>query len=279
MKNFAFIVLIVLLISCTAPRTQPTPTSSEVKDPISTDTPLANMPNPASVYCAKQGFKIEIHTAGDGSQQGVCIFTNGSKCDEWAFYRGECSPAKESSVTPFPTGEDTIIPTTIPTSVPIDPADYQGWWTYTHPVYNFSIMLPEDWVVEEITSSDPLMNGHLLSLHPKDDVAKENIRMTFRRSGEDVLLWPTGVGQGEFAPQGTLDVARQPAQRVFLVCPSGEVTSIWYHQAEGQPNIMLGDLEFGFIFSAATTHCEAGYSLNGKVQLMGEMIIASLKMP
>ncbi len=102
--------------------------------------------------------------------------------------------------------------------------------------------------------------------------------MTFRRVGEDVHLWPTGVGQGEFIPEGTLDVASQPAQRVLLVCPTGEVTAIWYHQAEGQPNIVRGDLEFGFIFSTAG-HCEAGYSLNGKTQHGGEMIIASLKVP
>jgi hypothetical protein len=52
----------------------------------------------------------------------------------------------------------------------------------------------------------------------------------------------------------------------------------WYHQGEGQPNIARGDLEFGFIFSAAS-HCEAGYSLGGKAQNVGEMIIASLKAP
>ncbi len=36
-------------------------------------------------------------------------------------------------------------------------------------------------------------------------------------------------------------------------------------------------MEFGFIFSAAPVHCQAGASLNGKVQRVGEMIIASLK--
>ena len=68
-------------------------------------------------------------------------------------------------------------------------------------------------------------------------------------------------------------------QRVLLVCPTGEVTSIWYHQGEGVPNITRGDLEFGFIFSATPSHCEAGYSLSGKVQRVGEMIIASLNVP
>ena len=102
--------------------------------------------------------------------------------------------------------------------------------------------------------------------------------MTFREVGEEVLLWPTGVGQGEFVQLGTLDIGNEPAQRLILVCPSGEITSIWYHQADGFPNIQRGGFEFGFIYSIGT-HCESGYSLGGKVQRVGEMIIASLNVP
>jgi hypothetical protein len=161
--------------------------------------------------------------------------------------------------------------------MPIDPADYkQGWWTYKHPTYGFSIMLPEDWVVEEITTSDPLMSGHSLDLHPKYD-DQQNIHMTFRRVGEDIRLWPTGVGQGEFIQQGTLDIASQSARRMLLVCPSGEVTAIWYHDSEdSQPNIARGDMELGFIYSAGV-HCDPALSIGGKTQRWGEMIIASLK--
>lgn len=91
------------------------------------------------------------------------------------------------------------------------------------------------------------------------------------------MLWPTGVGQGEFIPQGTLEVGGQPARRMLLLCPTGEVSSIWYHQGESTPNITRGELEFAFIFSATPQHCEAGYSRSGKAQHLGEMIIASLK--
>jgi putative hemolysin len=52
----------------------------------------AQIPNPAAVYCEEQGGTEEIVTAADGSQSGVCHFTDGSQCDEWAFFRGECSP-------------------------------------------------------------------------------------------------------------------------------------------------------------------------------------------
>lgn len=57
---------------------------------IPTDIPQANMQNPASVYCEQNGNKLEIHTADDGSQSGVCVFPDGSTCDEWAYFRGEC---------------------------------------------------------------------------------------------------------------------------------------------------------------------------------------------
>ncbi len=257
LSTLFILIGILLSVSCNPEQTSPTS--------------QANLPNPASVYCEEQGNRLEIVTSADGSQNGVCIFPDGSSCEEWAYYRGECGPANQIS-SPSPSPE-------IPATPPVDPAEYQGWWTYTHPVYNFSIMLPEDWIVEEVTASDPLMNGHMLSLHPEYDVEKESIRMTFRQVGEDTLLWPTGVGQGEFVPEGTVEVAGQPAQRMLLVCPTGEVTSIWYHQDEGMPNITRGDLEFGFIFSASPFHCEAGYSLSGKVQRVGEMIIASLDVP
>lgn len=50
------------------------------------------LPNPASVYCEEQGYRVEMRTDDEGNQYGVCIFPDGSECDEWAFYRGECGP-------------------------------------------------------------------------------------------------------------------------------------------------------------------------------------------
>jgi putative hemolysin len=88
MKNiFTFVIILMALTACTASQTQATP------EPAATDMPQANMPNPASVYCEQNGNKLEIRTATDGSQNGVCIFPDGSTCDEWAYYRGECGPA------------------------------------------------------------------------------------------------------------------------------------------------------------------------------------------
>ena len=80
-----------LLVSCSPAQASPTP--------------APNMPNPASVFCEQHTGKLEIVTAADGSQGGVCVFTDGSKCDEWAYFRGECKPGdslKKSELTPAP---------------------------------------------------------------------------------------------------------------------------------------------------------------------------------
>jgi putative hemolysin len=82
---------LIVLASCTAPQTLLTPA------PISTQTPQPNMPNPASVHCEEQGNKLEIRTAADGSQSGVCIFPDGSECDEWAYFRVECGPSSATT--------------------------------------------------------------------------------------------------------------------------------------------------------------------------------------
>jgi len=69
--------------------------------------PQANTANPASLYCEQNGNTLEIRTAADGSQFGVCVFPDGSTCDEWAYFRGECGPASEASGG-GPGGADTV---------------------------------------------------------------------------------------------------------------------------------------------------------------------------
>jgi putative hemolysin len=380
-----------------------------------------SMPNPASAFCEQQGYQSEIRTASDGSQAGVCIFPDGSECDEWAYFRGECQPGTPVSPTSSPqdnlqgwstytndqlgysfsypsdaaitTNDDPLkglfisgagmgteswtiahpteredyrppegtdllqwlsdhnlmgearlvdqliagttaihfrheaspqsyafdqyyfaytgrlyqvtighassvenwelnnnflqsfqfsaqaagAPTPIPKALPIDPAASQDWATYINSDYGFSLRLPDGWVVEEAGSTDPLLVGHELNISNMIDAPPTHIRLTFRRAGEDTILWPTGVGEGKFIQQGTLDIAGQPALRMLLVCPTGEVTAIWY-QVEGQPNLTQGKLEFGIIFSTPG-HCEPGNSLGGEAQRVGEMILTSLTTP
>ena len=49
------------------------------------------IPNPASTYCFDNGGKIEM-SQSDAGVQGICVFPDGSECEEWQYYRGECKP-------------------------------------------------------------------------------------------------------------------------------------------------------------------------------------------
>lgn len=64
--------------------------------------PKTDMPNPASVYCEENGGTLEIRTDESGGQVGICVFPDGSQCDEWAFYRGECLPGESLANMPNP---------------------------------------------------------------------------------------------------------------------------------------------------------------------------------
>jgi uncharacterized protein len=101
-RIFTFIIILITLTACTAPQTRATP------EPAVTDTHQVGMPNPASVYCEQNGNTLEIRTAADGSQYGICVFSDGSACDEWAYYREECGPTAQKSPTPAMTVEATI---------------------------------------------------------------------------------------------------------------------------------------------------------------------------
>jgi putative hemolysin len=112
-KVFVVLTFLILLTSCSAPPAPP------AIAPVQTDTPQANMPNPASVYCEQRGNRLEIRTAADGSQSGVCIFPDGSECDEWAYFRGECLP--NPPVTAVPASPTQTAPVSNPAGVIIDP--------------------------------------------------------------------------------------------------------------------------------------------------------------
>jgi putative hemolysin len=99
-RIFTFTIILLALTACTSFRVQ-------TSESAGTEIPLVNMPNPASAYCEQNGNKLEIRTAADGSQSGICVFPDGSTCDEWAYFRGECGPAIQTSPTPAMTVDAT----------------------------------------------------------------------------------------------------------------------------------------------------------------------------
>ena len=49
----------------------------------------AQIANPASTYCIEQGGKLEVKDSKEG-QYGTCNLPDGTECEEWAYFRGEC---------------------------------------------------------------------------------------------------------------------------------------------------------------------------------------------
>ncbi|MCB1192861.1 MAG: DUF333 domain-containing protein [Leptospiraceae bacterium] len=46
---------------------------------------------PAYQHCIKNNGKIRFEDKPGGTY-GFCVFPDGSECDEWQFFRGECKP-------------------------------------------------------------------------------------------------------------------------------------------------------------------------------------------
>lgn len=164
----------LLLGGCTSPAAQATPAP--------TGEPIGNLPNPASVYCEQQGYRMEIRSAPDGSQFGACIFPDGSECDEWAYFRGECGPSGQSG---GPT-EATLVPAAETAS--------DGCRIYRDERLGYSFHYPAD---AEIVSNDdplhgisvvgPLVNGETRFLF---SIAHPDDREEFRPpEGADLAQW------------------------------------------------------------------------------------------
>ncbi|MCL4559622.1 MAG: DUF333 domain-containing protein [Chloroflexi bacterium] len=115
------LLLAAMIASGCAAQQPPSPTAT----PTDANTGIAN---PASVYCTEKGYSLEIRTAADGSQYGACIFPDGSECEEWAYFRGECSQGESGPkvTTPVSTGEGDLaveaVRTFLASGLSIDPS-------------------------------------------------------------------------------------------------------------------------------------------------------------
>ena len=74
-------VISLILVACTEK-------DSEIPEPTQAES-AAGIANPASVYCEGLGFELELRTTEAGTT-GICIFPDGSECDEWDFLAGRC---------------------------------------------------------------------------------------------------------------------------------------------------------------------------------------------
>ena len=97
MKRILLITaLLALLIGCASSGVTESPISSPIETPpageeATSASEPSGLPNPASKHCVDQGYELEIRADEAGNQYGVCIFPDGSECEEWEFFRGECT--------------------------------------------------------------------------------------------------------------------------------------------------------------------------------------------
>ena len=107
-------------------------------------TDQTGMPNPASVFCEENGGVLELRSDTSGAVQGVCVFPDGSECDEWAYYRGECQPdgTFDGQEQPSETAEPEIAPEAEPE---VDPeAVPEGWKLYRNEQLGYTFQFPVD---------------------------------------------------------------------------------------------------------------------------------------
>jgi len=86
MKKIFLLICLIFLTAC-----QPATPKPDTQ-PDSGGTGIAN---PASVNCQQKGGTLEMRD-NEAGQYGVCKFTDGSECEEWAFFRGECTPGSNN---------------------------------------------------------------------------------------------------------------------------------------------------------------------------------------
>jgi len=164
MKNiFILIMIMIFLSACKVPQ-------DKMLEKTETGGSQVNMPNPAAAFCEQNNYKYEIRTADDGSQSGICIFPDGSTCDDWAYYRGECGNEFQTSSTPSPIVEPTQNPSggyLLPdTSESID--DWWGVIKSTPPGAQFDDYFERQDLGESIyfglNSSDPEIEANIQAL-------------------------------------------------------------------------------------------------------------------
>lgn len=57
--------------------------------------PPLEIENPVSKFCTENNGFVDIRSDREGNQRGFCIFPDGSECEEWSFFRGECKKGQK----------------------------------------------------------------------------------------------------------------------------------------------------------------------------------------
>jgi putative hemolysin len=89
--SLMLLVLIAFLLACSSQPQKYMLSKEDIqKEREKENTGLAN---PATMFCMNQSGNSWLLKEDDsGSQYGLCRFSDGSWCEEWDYYRGDCVP-------------------------------------------------------------------------------------------------------------------------------------------------------------------------------------------
>jgi putative hemolysin len=242
-------VVLLAFLALIACRLTPTPTAM----------PAVGMPNPASVYCEQHGGTLEIRDSAAG-QYGICHFPDGSQCDEWAYFRGECQPGAgqptaEQPIAPVATEEPQPLPTA--TAEPDAQTDTHDWVPYHQSVYGFELRFPPDWSIDD---SSP----NFIILRYQDVW----MSIGYRHPGEPIPIMGTGAPAGDMVDRPTIPVLGQPRTSQALVF-EGHTWALFYEI------ISLPQADLGFRLNLGNSGPEA--SISQEIQDISDQIVETLQ--
>jgi putative hemolysin len=268
-----------IVASCTPVPTEPAlPAATATPPPGKTSPPSPGLANPAAVYCEEQGHTLEIRTDKNGNQYGVCVFGDGTECEEWAYFRGECSPGAPAATlvaTATPTPEPPPEPAADCTPITVESGpEYRLWREYTHEKYGFTLLVPPSWVVEEIVEPPQhTLRDHAVILWSAEEPTAR-FRVAFRRLDEERFIGRTGVGSGDIVEAGTVCFVGQEMGKRALVFEGKDMTVLYGPGAE----VERGDMAFT-LYLDYRGGWEDESALSKEIQAQVDQIIASVQLP
>jgi putative hemolysin len=130
-----------------------------------TPTSEAGIPNPASVLCEENGGTLDLRSNAAGNVQGICVFSDGSECDEWAYFREECKPGDSLNTNLVSTETEAVTATEITNETTRVPAE--GWLIYANQELGYSFEYPSNCQI--IINDDPLKGLTVIGPSPEND--------------------------------------------------------------------------------------------------------------
>jgi putative hemolysin len=204
--------LLLATLACQAPATtsavrlmEPTATGEKASELYSTQAGIAN---PASVHCEQNGGKLDIRSDAQGGQVGICLFPDGSECEEWAYFRNACGPGTNPA-QPVATGIPAAA-TRLPARTEAPPAP-----TYINSEYGLSFNSPPEWQIEP--------HGNFVTFRK----GPYQLFVGFQRIGQVIQPFRTGMPQGDFVEAGAIPFNGQSIPKKLLVW-QGKTKLVYY---------------------------------------------------